>query len=367
MTRTAVAMFSGGLDSCLAAAVVRAQGVRVVLFHMKSVFARSGLDGTPHPEVTAAAEALGLGLHAEEWTDELLGLVRAPAHGLGKHRNPCIDCRIATIRHAEAHRVRIGADFLVSGEVLGQRPMSQNRNAMAQIDKATGLADRLLRPLSARFLDPTLPEREGWVDRDRLPAIRGRGRQEQIRLAAALGVARYGAPAGGCLLTEALFCRKFDDLLAHRPDADAGEMRLLAVGRHFRLDPQTRAVSGRDEGENDWLERLTRPGDRLYQTVQEPGSIILLRTDPPPPGAADAEPSGPAATAPPVEAPDAAAVRTAAGLAVHYSRNRTRGTADVEERAAGDPPGAGRRLDAVESVDPTTLDNPAANPFRAGG
>lgn len=330
--RTAVALFSGGLDSSLAVALIREQGVRVVAFHLVSAFCRCTLSGGVDPEIAAAAAELGVTLHTEDATENMLAMVREPRHGFGKHLNPCIDCRINTILRADAFRRSIGADFLISGEVLGQRPMSQNRGAMELIERRTALRDVLLRPLSAQLLEPTLPEREGWVARERLGALKGRGRTEQLAMAARFGLAKYGSPAGGCLLTDAGYCRKLADLLEGGALCDANDLMLLRVGRHFRAGAGARLVTGRDFDENCALETLARPGDRLYQAIQSPGSVVLVR-----PGGNPRD------------------AICAAGLAVYYSKNRDRGSADVQVRTVGE-----EREEVLRSVfacPPETLQN----------
>jgi tRNA U34 2-thiouridine synthase MnmA/TrmU len=337
MTRTAVVLFSGGLDSSLAVRLLQSQNLRVVGFHHTSVFGHSTLDGKPQPHVLAAAEELGIELHVEDSSEALLDLVRSPTYGHGKHLNPCIDCRIQKIQAADAYRISAGADFLATGEVLGQRPMSQNRQALERIDEACGVGDLVLRPLSAAHLGPTLPEQRGWVDRGRLAGIQGRSRTGQLQLAREYDVTQYSAPAGGCLLTEAGFCRKLSDLLEHEDDVSVDDISILRVGRHFRLNEAVVAISGRDEEENLWIGRLSRSGDLLLSTAERPGSTVLTR------GSTVGED----------------VLRTAAGLAVHYSKFRESGSAEVLCQSAGaaDPQ---RRLLDVRAVDPTELQNTAA-------
>ncbi|MFH0911565.1 MAG: tRNA 4-thiouridine(8) synthase ThiI [Planctomycetota bacterium] len=338
--RTAVSLFSGGLDSALAACLVKEQGVRVVAFHLVNAFGRMAADGGAHPGVRAGAKEAGVELHVENSTEDMIRMVRAPRYGFGKHLNPCIDCRMNTLLRAEAFRGEIGADFLVSGEVLGQRPMSQNRQALELIDRKTGLGEILLRPLSARLLAPTKPEREGWVERERLLAIRGRSRTEQLALARRYGLTKYGAPAGGCLLTDANFCRKLKALMAERPDFTAADIGLLRVGRHFRAPPASpgalpaRIVSGRDHAENLLLELLAREGGLLFQAAAAPGSLVLLRP-----------------------AEDPAHRQAAAGLAVYYSKLREEGHGDVEVRSPGQAPGAGAIERQVLRIEPSSLAN----------
>ena len=342
--RKAVALFSGGLDSSLAVATVRAQGVEVVAFHLVHYFASCTFDGAADPEVCAAAEELGVPLYTEEATGAMIEMLRAPAHGFGKNLNPCIDCRIHTIRRADRFRREFGADFLISGEVLGQRPMSQNRQSLERIDRETGLADLHLRPLSASFFAPTLPEREGWIDRAALPAIQGRGRKEQLAMAKRFGISRYGSPAGGCHLTDRIFSNRLRDLMAFRPGFGPDDVRLLRVGRHFACGEDFRLVSGRDEEENGRLEILAREGDVLFQARERRGAIVLLRPRPGIPPECGGRNEAEAAAA-------------AAGLAVHYSRHRLDPGAVVERRTPGVALGEGESIPDVAAVDPATLRN----------
>ncbi len=330
--RRAVALFSGGLDSALAVCLVRDHGVEVIAFHLVSAFCRQGPEGGVHPQVVELADEIGVPLHTENATDQMMDMVRRPAHGFGRHLNPCIDCRIQAFRRADAYRREIGADFLVSGEVLGQRPMSQTRQALELIDRRTRLGDLLLRPLSARCFPPTLPEREGWVDRKRLLDLRGRSRTEQLALAAQYRLQAYDSPAGGCRLTDPEFCARLQDLVNRETEVQEEDIQLLRTGRHFRLDERVRVICGRDHSENLRLEALARAGDRLFKTVQRPGSVALLR-----PG------------------DDPCHERTAAGLAVYYSKNRTASRADVEQRCPGQATGQGDTLPGVPAVDPGSL------------
>jgi len=172
-----------------------------------------------------------------------------------------------------------GASFIVTGEVLGQRPMSQRRDAMRLIEKEAGLKGLILRPLSARFLPVTIPEKEGWVNREKLLDISGRSRKPQIRLAAHFGIHDYPCPAGGCLLTDPGFARRMKDLMIHDLDFSLNDVHLLKMGRHYRLSPKTKLVVGRNEEENRKIEAFSQRGDVLLKTVRFPGPLSLLRGD----------------------------------------------------------------------------------------
>jgi tRNA-uridine 2-sulfurtransferase len=272
----AVVLFSGGLDSQLAAMLMVNQGVEVHALTSASVFHHhTAEEGENHPTVLAARQ-LGIPITLINTDDEMLAMVKSPAHGLGKRMNPCIDCRMFLLRKAAAFMQEIGADFIVTGEVLGQRPMSQRGFAMQQIEKRSGVEGLIVRPLSAKRLKPSLPEQKGWVDRTKLYGIKGRSRKEQIALAAELGLSDYPAPAGGCLLTDPGFAARLRELLDHT-DPDINDVALLRVARHFRLDEATKAVVGRDEAENARIESLARNGDALLEAVDIPGPTTLLR------------------------------------------------------------------------------------------
>jgi tRNA-specific 2-thiouridylase len=274
MTRPAtkaIAMISGGLDSTLALALVKRQGIEV-----KAINFYTGLcitetqrrkggrpDGTvPRNEALRAAADLEVEVEYVDLSDSgYLDLIVNPRHGYGANANPCVDCRIFMMRKAREIMEAEGAAFVFTGEVLGQRPKSQRRDTLRIVERESGLEGRLLRPLSARLLEPTVPEREGLVDRSRLLDISGRSRQRQMALARELGVEDWPQPAGGCCyLTDESFARKFFDILDAREEA--GEERrilkedvvLLSTGRHFRISPRVKLVVGRSEAENAILD-----------------------------------------------------------------------------------------------------------------
>jgi hypothetical protein len=222
---------------------------------------------------------LGVELHVRDATRAMLGYVPAPRFGWGRHLNPCLDCRAYFLRVAREMMDDLGAAYVVTGEVLGQRPMSQHREAMARIEKTVGLERMVLRPLTAHRLEPTAPEERGWVDRARLRGIQGRSRSEQNRLAREWQLEGFTTPAGGCLLTDPQFAWKLEDLL-NWEELTPFDAHLLKFGRHFRLDDRTRAVVGRDERENRAILTYRRPGDWILVAAAGRSPETLLRGPP---------------------------------------------------------------------------------------
>ena len=336
MPRTCVALVSGGLDSSLATALMVRQGVDVVAFHAIHVFHPK----TDHPagQETLRQRMRALGVRSfvtHQVTDELMQLVKEPRYGHGKGLNPCIDCRMLALTHAKAVLDEVSADFVATGEVVGQRPMSQRRDALRSVDKharAIGLDGLLVRPLSAKLLAPTLPEAEGWIDRDALCGFAGRGRTPQLAMAEAFGITGFDTPAGGCLLTDKSFARRLQDLLDHNPDCRADDIRLLRVGRHYRLADGTKLVASRRDVENEELRQLARAGDTCFLTRDRPGALVLVR------GTCSPE-----------------AARLAAGLAVHHSKHRREGRAAVLRWPAGEQPGHKHEAGVHPSLDPQQL------------
>ncbi|MDP2897192.1 MAG: hypothetical protein Q8Q12_11670 [bacterium] len=276
-TIKAVALLSGGLDSRLAIKVVQEQGIAVYAANYVTCFCTCTAKGSCKSEARRACEQLGAPLKVFPTTKEFLEIVKNPKHGYGRNMNPCIDCRILMFRKAKEYMEEIGASFLVTGEVLGQRPMSQRRDAMQLIDREAGVEGLVLRPLCAKHLSITIPESEGWVDRDKLLSISGRSRKEQMRLAESYDMRDYPCAAGGCLLTNEGFANKVRDLLAHK-DADINDVALLKVGRHFRLPDGGKAVVGKDKEQNLRLLNLARAGDRVFRPHDHlPVPTALLR------------------------------------------------------------------------------------------
>ncbi|HPX61518.1 MAG TPA: hypothetical protein PLN25_07100 [Deltaproteobacteria bacterium] len=262
MKHKAVALISGGLDSILAAKLMLDMGIEVFGINFIMPFDRPGSDTASRQDwATRSASSLGIPLQSVPLGLDYMEMVRRPLHGYGKAINPCVDCHIFFLKKAGEHMRSIGADFLVTGEVIGQRPMSQRRDSMMLIERESGYAGLVLRPLSARYFEPTIPEQNGWVDRDRLPGIKGRSRQSQFQLAAACGITEYPNPAGGCLLTELSFVPKVKDVFDHSSELEMRDFHLLKSGRHFRIGQHTKLILGRNEADNHNLEAAFQPND----------------------------------------------------------------------------------------------------------
>lgn len=265
----AVVMLSGGLDSTLAARVLAEQGIEVVGVHFNTGFCvvetkaqTARPDTDPEKLINraqAAAKDLRIPVREADISPEFLHVVMNPPHGYGSNVNPCIDCRILMLRKAAEIMREEGADFVATGEVLGQRPMSQHRGAMVAVERESGLQGRLLRPLCALRMPPTEAEVDGRVDRSKLLGLTGRGRRKQMDLLEERGITRYQAPGGGCcFLTDESYARKFRDKMAHRAGRRLTweDMTLLKVGRHLRVTATLKLVVGRHEAENLFLERF---------------------------------------------------------------------------------------------------------------
>lgn len=251
--KKAIALLSGGLDSTLAAKIVKDQGVEVVGLHLLSPFGCK-------EDVEKTARNIGISLIVKEKGESYLDLVENPRYGYGKNMNPCIDCRIFMFQLADVVRQDQGADFIVTGEVLGQRPMSQQRHSMEIIDRQSPMEGLILRPLSAHCFPPTIPEEKGWVNREALFQISGRGRKDQIELAKKFGIEEYSAPGGGCLLTEAGFSSRLKDFFGHKEYAGSedrlAQAQMLRLGRHFRKSDDLKIIIGRNQKENEELKKL---------------------------------------------------------------------------------------------------------------
>jgi tRNA U34 2-thiouridine synthase MnmA/TrmU len=265
-------LISGGLDSLLAARLMQELCEEVVGICFTSAFFSS-------EDARRAAETLGIGLLEEDISSQLIQVVKAPRYGYGKNMNPCIDCHLLMISRALDHLEDVGANFLATGEVLGERPMSQNRAALELIARKSGAEDLLLRPLSAKLLPPTLPEREGWIDRESLLDLQGRSRKRQMELAERWGFTSYKSPAGGCLLTDPGFSSRLRILKERIPDYDLDDVFLLRVGRHFWVD-QHRVVLGRRDAENARLMEMALKSDHLFKERDYPGPVALVRLFP---------------------------------------------------------------------------------------
>lgn len=355
-----VVLFSGGLDSTLALAMMVRQGVETIAFYADNCF--HGGDPEAHRQ-HLGDRAMALGAKdfvVRDLTDPLVELVKHPRYGRGRNMNPCLDCRIRTLAEGARIREEYGLDFVATGEVRGQRPMSQRREAMRLVDRHAadmGLDGLLLRPLCARLLDPTLPETNGWVDREQLGAMQGRGRQPQLALAAEYGITDYPSPAGGCLLTDPGYALRLRDLNEQQPDWTAHDAELLKIGRHFRPAPGWRIVASRRAEENEKMKTALPPGARVFVTDGRPGAMVALMHE----AASDGGDRTEAEAAPDdvhvadeSHATREALEQTAAGLAVYYSKFRAEGRADVANWTQGVADSRAVRAE-VSMVDPATL------------
>jgi len=273
----AIALLSGGLDSTLAAKIVLDLGIELEALNFLTVFCTCTTRGETCLASQKAVDALGIPLKVLNVSEEYLHVVKNPKHGYGSNMNPCIDCRIFMLKKAKAYMEETGASFIVTGEVLGERPMSQRRDSMRLIEKEAGLDGFIVRPLSAKLLPASIPEKEGWVDREKLLKIQGRSRKPQIQLADHYGIRDYPCPAGGCLLTDPGFAKRMKDLILHHPGFSLNDVHLLKSGRHFRLSPNLKLVVGRNEKENQKIQTFSEEGDILLRLFRFPGPLSLLR------------------------------------------------------------------------------------------
>ncbi len=267
--KRALLLLSGGLDSVLAVKILQEQGIRVTGIIFASYFfnAQSG---------KKMAEQLGIDFKEIFFADEHLAIVKNPHYGRGKAMNPCIDCHILMLKKAKEIMEEGNYDFVATGEVLGQRPMSQNRRALELIVDKSGLNGYLVRPLSARLLEPSLPEKRGWLDREKLLDLSGRGRKKQIELAEKYQIEKYSSPAGGCLLCEVEYGKKLKKMLENWEDAEGDDIRLLKAGRHFWVRDNLILV-GRNQEDNQMIKDLSQRGDVLIEPKEFKGPTILIR------------------------------------------------------------------------------------------
>jgi tRNA U34 2-thiouridine synthase MnmA/TrmU len=279
----AVALLSGGLDSTLAVKMMIDQGIEVHALNFTSVFctcnagdksAKAGASGCKGAAMRVAEE-FGIPVKVMNKGLDYMEIVRNPRHGYGKGINPCVDCRIYMFKAAKKYMEEIGASFVITGEVLGQRPMSQRLDNFAMIEKESGLEGLILRPLCAKHLEPTICEKEGLVDRNKLMDIKGRARKEQMAKAEEFALDDYPCPSGGCLLTDKTFARKVRDLFDHKKELTVKDLQTLKVGRHFRYNG-AKVVVGRDDAENMKMRNLAQPGDTLIEPVDFAGPVALI-------------------------------------------------------------------------------------------
>jgi hypothetical protein len=275
MTRTkSLSLFSGGLDSILATRLILDQGIDVEAINFANLFCSCKEENKCG--AAEAAKQLGVLLKIVNVGNDYLRIVRNPKHGYGRNMNPCVDCKIFMMKKAKKYAKEIGAAFIFTGEVLGERPMSQYFNALKIIEEESGLKGKLLRPLSAKLLPETVVERKGLVKRDKLLNIRGRSRKPQIKLAAEFNIAYYPSPAGGCLLTCKEFANRLRDLFRHRKSCSMADVTLLKVGRHFRLG-ENKIIVGRNEAENKVLTLKKTRNDYYFEVPDVSGPTTVLQ------------------------------------------------------------------------------------------
>lgn len=271
----AISLISGGLDSTLATKLILDQGIEVIGLNCKSPFCQCDHGKGCKSAAREITQKFGIELRQINTSLEFLEILKNPPHGYGSNINPCIDCRILMLKKAKELMQQIGAAFLITGEVLGQRPMSQKGPTLRLIEKEVGLAGFIVRPLSAKVLEPTEPEKLGWIDRDKLLSISGRGRRDQIALAKEFNVGDYPCPAGGCLLTNEGYANKVRDLIKH-DELTLNNIALLKTGRHFRIDSQSKLIVGRDEKENQRLLDVAQKDDTVFEPIEEIRGPVAL-------------------------------------------------------------------------------------------
>ncbi|WP_456431064.1 thiamine biosynthesis protein [Thermosulfuriphilus sp.] len=272
----ALVLFSGGLDSLLSCKLLEQQGIKVLALRFVTPFSGYSLLSRKEAYQDEVKKKYGLDLEIIDVSEEYLEILKDPRYGYGRNFNPCIDCKIFFLKKALSLLPRYGASFVATGEVLGQRPMSQRGPILRLIEKASGAEGRLLRPLSARRLPETPMEKEGLVDRGQLLALAGRSRKGQMELAERLGIKDYASPAGGCLLTDPILATRLRELFSKRP-MSVDDCLLALVGRHFLLPEGSWLVVGRNKAENERLRSLTRAGDLILRLQGAPGPLGLIR------------------------------------------------------------------------------------------
>ena len=269
----ALGLLSGGLDSTLATKLILDQGIDVVTINFTSPFCLCSRGGCGAVEV---AKKFNIPIKIVKKGEDYLRIIRNPKHGYGKNMNPCIDCRIYTLKKAKKYAKQIGASLIFTGEVLDERPMSQHMRALKIIEKESGLKGKILRPLSAKLLPETYAEKKGWVNREKFLDIRGRGRKPQIELAKNLKINDYPCPSGGCLLTYKEFADKVRDLFKHKKKVDIKDIELLKIGRHFRFN-KNKIIVGRNENENKQLLKMKKKDDYYFEIPDFMGPITILQ------------------------------------------------------------------------------------------
>ncbi|MBU3179882.1 tRNA 4-thiouridine(8) synthase ThiI [Clostridium psychrophilum] len=270
---TALAMISGGLDSTLAAKIVKDQGIEVIGICFKSNF-------FGEKNALKMVKKIDIPLKVVDFSDEHFKMVKDPKHGYGKNMNPCIDCHAMMMRYCGQLLEKYHADFIITGEVLNQRPMSQNRSALDIVKNESGIGDKILRPLCAKNLNPTQMEIDGLIDREMLMDIKGRNRKVQMELAEKFGILDYPSPAGGCKLTEPNYSLRLRDILEQKKNPSKKDLELLKIGRHFRISKDAKIVSTRTEKEGELLEKLLTQQDLMFEAKDYNGTTVVIIGNP---------------------------------------------------------------------------------------
>lgn len=271
----AIALLSGGLDSTLAVRVIQSQGIDVTGIVFTSPF-------FSEKKAKQAAEILGIELKVIDITYDLLKIIKNPPHGFGKNINPCIDCHALMLKKAGEILSHEGFDFIITGEVLGERPMSQNRCSLDLVRRISGYEDYIVRPLSAKLLPETMPEKDGLVDRNKLLDLSGRSRKRQMELVEKFGINKFPSPAGGCKLTEPNFAKRFRALISLDDldddfDETVRKIKFLSIGRHIKFDDKAWLIVGRNEAENNFLDANTGKKDiKIYLDDDLSGPTALI-------------------------------------------------------------------------------------------
>ena len=277
--RKVVALLSGGLDSQLAVKMMQNQGFEVSAVAIKTPFCDFDCGRGCGFEIRERADTLGVNLKTVYLGDEYIEMLKNPKHGFGSGMNPCIDCRSMMFKAAKKHMDEIGADFIISGEVLGQRPMSQHGPALNMIEKESELEGYIVRPLSGALLPKTIPEIDGLIKRENLGMVKGRTRRIQLQMAQEYGIENPPNAGGGCLLTDPAFAIRAKDLFSHIETPTTNDIDLLKIGRHFRFDEKTKLIVGRNQDENNMIKALALPNDIIFYAKDHVGPNTLLRGD----------------------------------------------------------------------------------------
>ncbi len=280
MKKRAISLISGGLDSAVATKLIIDQGIEVIGLHFSSIFA-SKRDKQRGHKALRTAEELGIEIITKNKGDDYIEIIKNPRYGYGKNMNPCIDCRIYMLRLTKELLTELDASFVVTGEVLGQRPMSQRRNTIELIEKRSELQGLIVRPLSAKLFPASIPEQEGIIDREKLLDIAGRSRQEQYKLVEAYKLTEFDLPGGGCLLTDPIFSMKLKDLMATDKAYTTQDIELLTMGRHFRLCASAKLVVARNERENEQLSMLKESPYITLNPIDFKGPRGILKAEAP--------------------------------------------------------------------------------------